>query len=191
MRIVRTLCACVLGALVASTAGAQGIGDKAAQERAKRAQAKAKEAKVFTNTDLDAGRPPGSKPSSGDANAAAAQSGESSPSGGSAPATPPDEYAERREQDKVYVDAVTAAQGQVTSVEARIKDLNGKLNPMSMSYIYGSGGSNDANEEQRVRAELRQAEEELTSARQAVATANQNLQDFRQGRPVSATARER
>jgi hypothetical protein len=183
MRIVRTLGACVLGALVASTADAQGIGDKAAQERAKRAQAKSKEAKVFTNTDLDAGRPPGSKPSSEDQSAsAAAQSSEPS-----APASSPDPYAERREQDKVYVDAVTAAQAQVASVEARIKELNGKLNPMSLSYIYGSGGSNDANEEQRVRAELRQAEEELTSARQAVAQANQNLQDFRQGRPVGAS----
>jgi hypothetical protein len=56
-----------------------------------------------------------------------------------------------------------------------------------MSYIYGSGGSNDANEEQRVRQELREAEEQLTSARQAVQTANQNLQDFRAGRPVGSS----
>lgn len=183
MRIVRTLGACVLGALVASAAGAQGIGDKAAKERAKRAQAKGKEAKVFTNTDLDAGRPPGSKPSSEDANAgAAATSSESS-----APTSSPDPYAQNREQDKGYVDAVAAAQGQVAAVEARIKELSSKLNPMSMSYIYGSGGSNDANEEQRVRSELREAEEQLTAARQAVAQANQNLQDFRQGRPVGAS----
>jgi hypothetical protein len=182
MRIVRTLAAFGLGAIVASAAAAQGIGDKAAQERAKRAQAKGKEAKVFTNTDLDAGRPPGSKPSSDDANAVAAAT--SSEASAPASSSSPDPYAERREQDKVYVDAVQAAQAQAAAVEARIKELSSKLNPMSMSYIYGSGGSNDANEEQRVRQELREAEEQLTSARQAVQTANQNLQDFRQGRPV-------
>ena len=37
---------------------------------------------------------------------------------------------------------------------------------MSTSYIYGAGGSNDANEELRVRDELRQAERELQAARQ-------------------------
>jgi hypothetical protein len=55
---------------------------------------------------------------------------------------------------------------------------------MSTSYIYGMGGSNDANEELRVRAELRQAETELQAARQSVVTATQRLQDFRLGRSV-------
>jgi hypothetical protein len=54
---------------------------------------------------------------------------------------------------------------------------------MSISYIYGSGGSNDANEEIRVREELRQAEGILQGARQALGDANKSLQDFRQGRP--------
>ena len=51
------------------------------------------------------------------------------------------------------------------------------------AYIYGAGGSNDANEELRVRAELRDAESQLQAARQALVGANQNLQGFRQGRP--------
>ncbi len=64
-----------------------------------------------------------------------------------------------------------------------MRQLSEKLNPMSVSYIYGAGGSNDANEELRVRAELREAESQLQAARQALVTANQNLQGARQGRP--------
>ena len=54
---------------------------------------------------------------------------------------------------------------------------------MSVSFIFGAGGSNDPNEEIRVREELRQAEANLQSARQAEAEARKNLEDFRQGRP--------
>jgi len=70
----------------------------------------------------------------------------------------------------------------VTRAEGQIRELSGKLNPMSLSYIYGSGGSNDANEELRVREQLRQAESDLQAARQGVEAANRNLQDVRQGR---------
>jgi len=66
--------------------------------------------------------------------------------------------------------------------EAQVRELSDKLNPMSVSYIYGAGGSNDANEELRVREELRQAESGLLAARQGVEAANRNLEDFRQGR---------
>ncbi len=177
--------AAVFLSLVAGSGWAQGLGDKAAKERAKRAQSKAKDARVFTNTDLDAGRPPSAKKEDG--SGAAAGGAEPSPplvpirEGGGSPDAPEDD---RRVQERGYVDAVGAAQGQLSAVEARIRELQGRLNPMSTTYIYGAGGSNDANEEQRVRSELRQAEDELVSARQAVADANQNLQDFRQGRPV-------
>jgi hypothetical protein len=54
---------------------------------------------------------------------------------------------------------------------------------MSTTYVYGAGGSNDANEELRVRGELSQAESQLQAAREAVANANQAIQDFRAGRP--------
>jgi predicted nucleic acid-binding Zn-ribbon protein len=53
---------------------------------------------------------------------------------------------------------------------------------MSGSFIYGASGSNSANEEAEVRDQLNQAEGELNAARQAVVTANQALQDFKQGR---------
>jgi len=55
----------LLSASLVTPLAAQGLGDTAAREREKRAaQAKAKQdaAKVFTNEDLDKGRPPGAKP---------------------------------------------------------------------------------------------------------------------------------
>jgi hypothetical protein len=69
-------------------------------------------------------------------------------------------------------------------VQGLIKELQDKLNPMSTSYIFGASGSNDANEELRVREELRQAERDVASAREQAAAARKTLEDFRQGRPV-------
>jgi hypothetical protein len=57
---------------------------------------------------------------------------------------------------------------------------------MSGSFIFGATGSNDANEDLQVREEMRQAEARLVEARQALAAANQALQDFRQGRAPAA-----
>ena len=166
--------------LIAASARAQGLGDVAARERSKRVQPKKVEAKVYTDDDLSKGRPPGAKTEDG-ATAPA-------PEVGGDPGSPsPTEAAEaRRQVERGYLSAIGAAQAQVAGAEARIRQLSDRLNPMSLSYIYGAGGSNDANEELRVREELRQAESELTAARQAVVAANQNLQDYRQGRPTSS-----
>jgi hypothetical protein len=167
---------CLVGLVAAAPSAAQGLGDLAARERSKRAaEAKQKKepAKSFTNEDLEAGRPPGAKPAEG--------AGESpAPTAGEAPAPAPVEAPLERERP--YLDAVSSAQQALTAAETRVKAISDKLNPMSVSYIYGAGGSNDANEELRVRAELTQAESELQAARQALATANQNLLAARQGR---------
>ena len=164
--------------MLVSTSAAQGLGDTAARERAKRAQTKKPDAKVFNNDDLAAGRPPGQKKED-----AAAQA---QPQAASEPETLQPARDDSRSEVNAYVDALRAAEGEVKAVEGRVQDLSARLNPMSLTYIYGAGGSNDANEELRVRAELRQAEEQLAAARQAVATANRNLQDVRSGRPVGS-----
>ncbi|HKZ33320.1 MAG TPA: hypothetical protein VJ648_13305 [Vicinamibacteria bacterium] len=167
----------LLSASLVTPLAAQGLGDTAAREREKRAaQAKAKQdaAKVFTNEDLDKGRPPGAKAESGSTDA--------QPSPATEGRTPPEPPEDRLADERPFLDAIIAARAEVTRAEGQIRELSGKLNPMSLSYIYGSGGSNDANEELRVREQLRQAESDLQAARQGVEAANRNLQDVRQGR---------
>jgi hypothetical protein len=166
------LMALVLPAVVA----AQGLGDVAARERAKRdAAKKATEAKVLTNEDLDKGRPPGAAGTGGQAASAPEESS------AEAPTSPPME--DRLANERPYLDAIQTAQTRVSEIEQRIQGLQSKLNPMSGSFIYGASGSNSANEEAEVREQLRQAESELTEARQAVVAANQALEESRQGRP--------
>jgi len=177
---VRRIVACLGLFAFALTApiAAQGLGDTAARERAKRTsktQAKKEPAKVFTDQDLDAGRPPGSKPYSESTGAPVPPENEASDSS---------PEPNRREQERPLIDAISAAQQQVTQAETRVRSLAEKLNPMSTNYIYGMGGSNDANEELRVREEMRQAETELQAARQSVVTATRRLEDFRLGRSV-------
>jgi hypothetical protein len=165
-------------------AAAQGLGDTAAQQRAKRAreaQEKKTEAKVFTNDDLSAGRPPDAKPSG--ATAAPSPAPEAA-GGGEAPSEP-----DRLNEEQPYVAAVQSAQAQVAATEARIRELGDKLNPMSTKFIYGAAASGDAaGEETRTRAALSQAEAQLLDARRALATANDNLQDFRRRRSSSPSS---
>ena len=171
----------VLSLALAAPLAAQGLGDTAAREKAKRSAkppAKTEPAKVFTNEDLAAGRPPGTKPDSGGSEAPP-------PLPDSNGEAPPPSGEDRLAQERPYLDAINVANSEVTRIETLIRQLSDKLNPMSLSYIFGAGGSNDANEELRVRAELTEAERSLAAARQEVAAANKNLQDFRQGRPVS------
>jgi len=52
MRVVHAATLTVVVLLLASVASAQGIGDKAAQEKAKRSAAPAKPAKVYTESDI-------------------------------------------------------------------------------------------------------------------------------------------
>ncbi|MFI5168865.1 MAG: hypothetical protein ACHQM7_00775 [Vicinamibacterales bacterium] len=176
----------VAGACFTGSAYAQGLGTVAAREKAKRAESKAKkpEAKVFTNTELEQGRPPGwKKDESAGASASSETSSESSPTENTQPRTLT--TSERAEGERSFVEAITQAQQGVSAAEGRVRQLQEKLNPMSVAYIYGAGGSNDANEELRVRQELTQAEAELQSARQQLGTANKGLQDVRQGRSPS------
>ena len=106
-------------------AAAQGLGDTAAREREKRAkeaQAKKADAKVFTNEDLAAGRPPEAKAADGSASgAAAAVDAAPEATGGTeqAPAEP-----DRLAQEQPYIEAhPVGAQAQVASLEARIQEL--------------------------------------------------------------------
>ena len=136
----------LLGFWVMAPASAQGLGDTAAKEKAKRAakaEAKKEPAKEFTNADLDKGRPPGAKPDSSGAGTAPSLS----ESGGASPAEAPAPAEDKVAQERSYLDAITAAQQGVTAGETKVRQLSEKLNPMSVSYIYGAGGSNDANEE--------------------------------------------
>jgi chromosome segregation ATPase len=155
---------------------AQGLGDVAARERAKREAAKkASDAKVITNDDLDKARPPGSASPSG----TSVSGREERPAEDSSP--PPIE--DRLANERPYLDALQAAKTRVSQIEQKIQNLRSKLNPMSGSFIYGATGSNSAEEEAQVREQLTQAEAELNEARQTVVAANQALQDHKQGRP--------
>jgi hypothetical protein len=177
----------VAGAYLTGSAHAQGLGNVAAREKAKRAESKAKktEAKVFTNTELEEGRPPGWKDEGAGESVPSEASPESSPTPGEGTQPRTVTTSERAEQERSYLEAITEAQQGVNAAEGRVRQLQEKLNPMSVAYIYGAGGSNDANEELRVRQELTQAEAQLQGARQQLGTANKGLQDFRQGRPSS------
>jgi hypothetical protein len=181
----RTAILLVLLALVLpGIASAQGLGDVAARERAKRAkQEAAKKTPVITNEDLDKGRPAGAASTSGEGASSTVPEG-----GGDAPASPPLE--DRFAAERAYLDAVQAARGRVAALESRIQELQAKLNPMNGSFIYGPTGSNSANEEAEVRSQLQQAEGELDGARQALVDANQALEDVQRGRsPRPSVAR--
>ncbi len=175
----------VLALLVLALPGwlaAQGLGDASAAARAKRAkQAAAKktdETKVFTNDDLDKGRPPGAAKADAEGSSSARPTEGEGGSSEEAPSVE-DRFADQRP----LLDALTAAQSRVSTIEARIQELRSKLNPMSGSFIYGAYGSNSANEEAAVRSELQQAETDLAGARQEVAAATEALARARQGRP--------
>ena len=167
----------VLALLWSAAAAAQGLGDTAARERARRQAAKAPApARSFTNEDLDKGRPPGQATPAGDASPAPA--GEA----GAPPAPEPSEP-DRVTQEKPFMDAVMGARAAVTAAEARVQELQDRLNPMSVNFVFGAATSGDqAGEAARVREELQQAEARLGEARQALAQANQALEDFRMGR---------
>lgn len=172
----------VLALLLPAAGAAQGLGDTAAREKEKRAKqekaAKKAESRVFTNEDLNEGRPPDSKPgpaaSAGSGSAPAPEPSAESPE--AAPQVDPQEAV------RPQIDALQQAQAHAAAVEARVNDLAAKLNPMSGSFIYGSQGSNDANDEAETRQQLQAAEAELREARAAVSQANQALDDARRGR---------
>ncbi len=145
-------------------APAQGLGDMAARERAKREKETSRAAPAppsFSNEDLERGRPPAPKGKKGS---------ETSGSAASTPsAAPPSEsgspVAQEPERAQPKPEEPRPAPSQVAALEARVKELQDKLNPMSGSFIYGATGSNDPSEEARVRSELQQLEAQLAAAR--------------------------
>ena len=183
MRAPGLLLVSVLAALAAPAALAQGIGDVAARERDSREKAgkKAETGPVFTNDDLDARRPPGSERDDDDAGEATESSTEER--------REPERRYERRDADTAeQTQAVNRAQAQVDSIEKRIRELNGRLNPMSRDYVYGAARSGDAAaEELRIKEELRELEDRLVRARQDLARANQGLGAAREPRAPSSS----
>jgi hypothetical protein len=178
MRKAQARALLVLLALLLPALGlAQGLGDLAARERQKRqAKGPAGTARVLTNDDLPA-REPGT--SSASAPAAPASEGSSETqrrNPDDREGSPPAASAVAQAQE-----AADAARDAVVAAEARLKELQDKLNPMSPSFIYGVTQTGDAvGEEMRTRDELRQAEGELAAARTALVQANQALEDARQ-----------
>jgi len=150
---------------------AQGLGDTAARERAKREQAgkKAEPNRVYTDGDLAEGRPPASK---GAGSSSAAPNTESTASAeGESPREAPEPLLS--ETLRPYLDALTNAKSRLGEIEGQIRTLSAKLNPMSGSFIYGAQGSNSANEEAQVRTQLSQLEAALTQARRDVVEASE------------------
>ncbi len=180
--------ACVLAVLVAPAALAQGIGDVAARARESRERAgtKTETGPTFTNHDLDARRPPGSERDADDAADEAPPSSDST-----SERREPERRYERRDADTArQTDAVNRAQAEVDSIERRIRELNGRLNPMSRDYVYGAATSGDpAGEELRIKQELSELEERLVRARQELAEANEGRNAVRQQRePPSSSS---
>ena len=158
----------VLG--IPGLAAAQGLGETADRERERRAkesQETGKEsAPVFTNHDLDAIRPPEAKSDSEDDSEDEAASSSASPRREER-RRPSGRVRGRDDPGRQRRDEVSRAQAEVDGVEARIRELNGKLNPMSRDYVYGEARNVDAaNEELRIRAELNELEDDLRRARQ-------------------------
>jgi peptidoglycan hydrolase CwlO-like protein len=188
--MTRSRLSAFLAALVVLLAGtsaarAQGLGDAAARERQKREAQKSKEPpRVFDNQDL-----PEHEPEKGDKNKGTDKAAEPTPpppmpgAEGSGASDAGSVLAARRNRIAQAESAVSAAKADVDRIEARIRQLQDMLNPMSPSYIYGSASSGDmAGAEARARSELQQAEVRLAEARKALAAANQSLEDAQLGR---------
>ena len=175
------LAALVLGVMAPALAAAQGLGDTATREREKRAKQAARTAapaRVFTDEDLTEGRPPGQAAAGG--TSATARAPAPAPDASTEDGPPPLE--DPQAAVRPYIENLRRAQAQVEAVEARIRELSGKLNPMSTTFIYGASGSNSANEEAEVRQQLQEAEGQLREARSGLAAANQAMEDARRGR---------
>ena len=183
----------VLGLLafaLPAAAAAQGLGDAAARERARRAReaetSRATPAPTYGNEDLS----PSSEAKKGEAQSGApAQAEPASPSADEGPHPGAGDVIRDR---RARIDAAQAefdqANAALAAIEGRIKELQDMLNPMSGSFIYGAGGSNNANDEAFVRSELSRLEGQLDEPRRAVTAARQGLEDAERGR-VSPTSR--
>ncbi len=168
---------------------AQGLGDTAARERVRRESesqdTKADTRPVYTNNDLKVYRPAGGEDDVDD---------ESNGDEGDDGDTAAEREARAEEQrsrsrvrgrtdpNRAQRDEAGRAQSEVDQIEARIRRLNGRLNPMSRDYIYGQARSVDAaNEEIQVRQELSELEERLRDARRDLAEASDELSNADRG----------
>lgn len=189
MRLLPAAAVSALGLLLlASTGWAQGLGDVAAQERARREKqgAAGRKAPVrsFANEDLPAADP-AKKASGGEAEAAATPGPDTAPGEGSSTPSAQDVMRDRAARVAAAQEELATRKASVAALEGRVQVLQGKLNPMSTTFIYGAGGSNDASEELRVREELTSVEGQLAEARSAAAAAEQAVEDARLGRDPS------
>jgi hypothetical protein len=160
---------------LAAGASAQGIGDVAARERAKRqAASTSTEKRAFDNVDLEQGRPPGAK--------------SDAPADKPQPAQEPAEGASPEEAMRARVqaaeEAVQAAEKEVVRLEGRQQEILDMLNPMSVKYVYGQARSMDATaEEQRLKDELAALPARIEAAKKAVIDAQRAVADAR--RPIA------
>jgi hypothetical protein len=181
--------------LVPGLARAQSLGDAAAREKQKRAAAGPRpQARVLSNDDLQKDKDAGTGSKSAPASAAPAAT-----DSGASPRVDPDERGQpsagkeespREAQLRQAQAAVDEARSAVVSAEERVKALGDKLNPMSPSFIYGAAQSGDAaGEEIRTREELKAAEAQLATARDALVAANRAHENVRQGRVPASSDR--
>jgi DNA repair exonuclease SbcCD ATPase subunit len=179
--VVATGLAILLAGAV-STYG-QGLGDAAARERQKREAHKAKApARVYDDQDLPKQEPDKAGQGKDAAPAATAPSGEAASGADDAGSV----FAAKKQRIADAESAVQAAQAEVDRIEARVRQLQDMLNPMSPAYIYGSTSSGDmAGAEARAREELSQSEARLAAARQELDAAKQRLEDAQLGRMPS------
>ncbi len=165
---------------------AQGLGDTAARERVRR-ESESKDTKadprpVYTNNDLKVYRPAGDEDDEDDGDdgddgdTAAEREGRAEKQRSRA------RVRGRTDPNRAQRDEASRAQSEVDQIEARIRQLNGKLNPMSRDYVYGQAQSVDAaNEEIQIRQELSQLEGRLRDARDDLTEANDELSNADRG----------
>jgi hypothetical protein len=188
------LCLGALGAAVS----AQSLEDAAARERQKREKGTTQEPKpqpkVYTNDDLPQGTSGSPEANQGTAATPAGNTPSSAESGAPQnrrrpPAPEGPQTGGKGDEDvtsSLTAEAKAAAQ-QLKSLEGTIDTLKSKLNPMSLSFIFGPGGSGSAEEELQVRDELTKAEAALPAARARLERAEADVREGRRSpRPAVA-----
>lgn len=142
---------------------AQGLGDVAAaarKEREQRAGADRQPVRSFTNDDL-----PEREDSPESADSTTAQ--EPRPSREGSSADRPSGTARQRAEE------LDRARTRVERLEAKVEELQQRLNPMSTTYIYGGtggpAGGGQSDQEIAVRRQLQATEQQLEEARDRLA----------------------
>jgi hypothetical protein len=184
-----TLVASVLLAALPAFATAQGLGDAAARERAKRGEQAGPaqdSGKVYSNEDLAKV----SKGSDTSQSEPAADQPSSEPSVERPEGAPASEgpdattlIAQKKAREKEFEEAVEAARARVRELEERLRVQAERLNPMSVTFIYHRPqGTLDLSEEVRIKEEIEQLQVQIPAAKQDVVAAEEALIGFRNGR---------